>query len=77
LVLKKQYYCIKYSWAIYHTSRKYFSFGNNLYIYNNCRKNTSNYLGFPSSYNIPKNFELNGGKDHFAVKSYEVYEIEN
>lgn len=74
--LKEKYKCIKNIWAIYHEPKNYFSFGNNIYIYNNCTKNTSNYLSTPISYDIPKKFELNGGKNNFAVKSYEVYEIE-
>ena len=74
--LKEKYKCIKNSWAIYHSPKDYFSFGNNIYIYNKCTKNTSNYFGTPYSYDIPENFELNGGKNHFTVNSYEVYAIE-
>ena len=76
LDLKKKYNCIKNKWAICHNPNNYFSFGNNIYVYNNCTQNTSNYLNCPESYEIPKNYELNGGKNYFTVKSYEVYEIE-
>ena len=76
LDFKKKYNCIKNDWAIYHEPNEYFSFGNNIYIYNNCTKNSSNYIGTPFSYDIPKNYELNGGKNDFIVESYEVYKIE-
>ena len=75
LDFKKKYNCIKNDWATYHEPNNYFSFGNNIYIYNNCTQNNLNYVCSPVSYDIPKNYVLNGGKDNFTVKSYEVYEI--
>ena len=76
LDLKSKYKCIKFEHAIYYTNNSFFSFGDNLYIFNNCTTNKDNFLNFPSSYEIPKNYELNGGEDQFTVKSYEVYEVE-
>ena len=75
LDLKSKYRCIKYEKAIWYDT-SFFSFGNNLYIYNKCTQNKISNLGFPFSYDIPKNNELNGGKNNFTVKSYEVYEVE-
>ena len=76
LDLKSKYKCIKLEWAIY-SDNNYFSFGNNIYIYNNCTNNQNSYLSGPTtSYSIPNNNELNRGKNNFTVKSYEVYEIE-
>ena len=75
LDLKSKYKCIKLEWAIYYSNNSYFSFGNNLYIYNNCTTNKNSNLNSPSSYEIPKNYELNGGENKFVVKSYEVYEV--
>ena len=75
LDFKKKYNCIKNDWATYHEPNNYFSFGNNIYIYNNCTQNNLNYICSRVSYDIPKNYVLNGGKDNFTVKSYEVYEI--
>ena len=37
---------------------------------------TDNELCIPDSYDIPSNHELNGGKNYFQVRSYEVYKIE-
>ena len=75
LDLKSKYKCIKYKSAIWYIN-SYFSFGDNLYIFDNCTKNNKNYLNHPASYEIPKNNELNGGENNFTVKSYEVYEVE-
>ena len=76
LDLKNKYKCIAKEWAIYTWTNSYFSFGNNIYIYNMCTQNESSYLREPLSYDIPKNYELNGGKNKFVVKSYEVYQVE-
>ena len=50
--LKQKYKCIKTEKAIYYY-REYFSFGNNIYINNNCTKNNVSYLNNRNSYNIP------------------------
>ena len=76
LDLKKKYKCIVKNRAIYLNKNNYFSFGDNIYIYNNCTKIESNYLSIAYSYDIPKNYGLNGGKNNFIVKSYEVYQVE-
>ena len=76
LDLKQKYKCIKTEYAIYYSSGSYFSFGNNIYIHNNCTKNSNSKLNNPYSYNIPEKYGLNGGKNNFTVKYYEVYEIE-
>ena len=68
LDFKKKYNCIKNDWATYHEPNKYFSFGNNIYIYNNCTQNNLNYICSRVSYDIPINYVLNGGKDNFTVK---------
>ena len=75
LDFKNKYKCINKDRAIY-ISESYFSFGNNIYFNNNCSKNNGNYLNGPDSYDIPKKDELNGGKNYFIVKSYEVYQVE-
>ena len=53
LDLKSKYKCIKLEWAIYY-DYSYFSFGKNLYIYNNCTTNKNSSLSPPYSYEIPK-----------------------
>ena len=75
LDLNNKYNCIKKEWATY-SSTDYFSFGNNIYINNNYTKNESSNLSNAYSYDIPKNYGLNGGKNNFIVKSYEVYQVE-
>ena len=75
LDFKSKYKCIDYNKAIWYYN-SYFSFGNNLYIYDNCTKSKKNHLNGPSSYEIQKNYELNGGEDYFTVKNYEVFEVE-
>ena len=50
--LKQKYKCIKTEKAIYYY-REYFSFGNNIYINNNCTENNVSYLNNRNSYNIP------------------------
>ena len=75
LDLKSKYKCIKSEKALF-SSYYFFSFGNNIFIYNNCTKNKESSLENPVSYSIPYNYELNGGENNFTVKSYEVYEIE-
>ena len=76
LDLKSKYKCINFNQAIFSNGCYVFSFGNNLNIYNNCTKNKDSYLNSPSSYDIPRNYEMNGGEDKFTVKSYEIYEVE-
>ena len=77
LDLKQKYKCIKKEWATYRSNADfYFSFGNNIYIYNNCTKNSKNYLNTSHSYDIPEKYGLNGGKNDFTVQNYEVYLIE-
>ena len=48
---------------------------NAIVVYNNCTTNNSNYVG-NRTYDIPENYELNGGEYNFTVKSFEVYHIE-
>ena len=76
LDLKSKYKCINFNEAIFSNGCYVFSFGCNLYIYNNCTKNKESYLNSPYSYEIPRNYEMNGGEDKFTVKSYEIYEVE-
>ena len=52
-----------------------FGDGNDLQISNNCLHNNNSYNNCPSSFQTEKN-ELNGGKNNFTVKDYEVYSIQ-
>ena len=76
LDLKNKYKYINNIRDIYLCKNSYFSFGDIICIYNNCTKNKSNYLNISNSYDIPGYYGLNGGKNNFIVKSYEVYQVE-
>ena len=57
---------------------KYWEFGyffNAIAVTDNCTKNNGNYVG-NKTYDIPEQFELNGGEKYFTVKSFEIYHIE-
>ena len=57
---------------------KYWEFGhffNAIFVMDNCTKNNGNYVG-NKTYDIPEQYELNGGEKYFTVKSFEIYHIE-
>ena len=57
---------------------KYWEFGyffNAITVTDNCTKNNGNYVG-NKTYDIPEQYELNGGVKNFTVKSFEIYHIE-
>ena len=56
----------------------YWDFGysyNAIVVRENCTKNNKNYVG-NQTYDIPEQYELNGGEKYFTVKSFEIYHIE-
>ena len=58
---------------------KYWEFGyffNAITVTDNCTKNNGNYVG-NKTYDIPEQYELNGGVKNFTVKSFEIYHIES
>ena len=75
LDLKNKYKVINKNNAIYYC-QYFFSFGDNLLIYDKCTTNSKNYINGPSSYDIPKDFEMTGGKNNFIVSNYEIYNVE-
>ena len=53
-----------------------FGYGYNAIVVNeNCTKKNDNYVG-NKTYDIPEQYELNGGEKYFTVKSFEIYHIE-
>ena len=56
----------------------YWIFGysyNGIVVYDNCTKRNDNYVD-NKTYDIPEQYELNGGERKFTVKSFEIYHIE-
>ena len=75
---KKKYKVKNPKYAICASENNWWGFGpceNAIVIYNNCLKNSLNYVG-NGSYDIPQPYELNGGEKYFNVKSYEIFHIE-
>ena len=76
---KKRKYNIKQpEHAIGFRMNSYWDFGygyNAIVIWENCTKNNNNYVG-NKTYDIPEQYELNGGEKNFTVKSFEIYHIE-
>jgi hypothetical protein len=48
---------------------------NAIVVRENCTKRNDNYVG-NKTYDIPEQYELNGGEQYFIVKSFEIYHIE-
>ena len=77
---KKKKYLLKvdkinYAVCMWSDQGPSFGDGNDLQISNNCLHNNNSYNNCPSSFQTEKN-ELNGGKNNFTVKDYEVYSIQ-
>ena len=75
---KKKKYNIKEPEHAIGFSNSYWLFGygdNAIVCYNNCTKQNDNYVG-NKTYDIPEQYELNGGEKDFTVKSFEIYHIE-
>ena len=53
-----------------------FGYGDNaIVVLENCTKNNGNWVD-NKTYDIPEQYELNGGERNFTVKSFEIYHIE-
>ena len=53
-----------------------FGYSNNaIVVLENCTKNNGNWVD-NKTYDIPEQYELNGGELYFTVKSFEIYQIE-
>ena len=76
---KKRKYNIKQpEYAIYYGINSWWGFGpynNAIVVCENCTKNNNNYV-YNGTYDIPEQYELNGGEKYFTVKSFEIYHIE-
>ena len=75
---KKKKYNIKETEHAIGFSSDYWLFGysyNAIVCQNNCTKRNDNYVG-NKTYDIPEQYELNGGEKYFTVKSFEIYHIE-
>ena len=75
---KKKKYNIKETEHAIGFSNYYWLFGysyNAIVCQNNCTKRNDNYVG-NKTYDIPEQYELNGGEKDFTVKSFEIYHIE-
>ena len=76
---KKRKYNIKQpEYAIGLDMNYYWIFGysyNAIVVYDNCTKRNDNYVD-NKTYDIPEQYELNGGEKYFTVKSFEIYHIE-
>ena len=76
---KKRKYNIKQpEHAIYYGINSWWGFGpynNAIVVRENCTKNNDNHVG-NQTYDIPEQYELNGGEEYFTVKSFEIYHIE-
>ena len=75
---KKKYNIKQPEHAIGFKKNDFWLFGwssNAIVIYENCTKNNSNYVG-NGTYDIQKQYELNGGERNFAVKSFEIFFVE-
>ena len=76
---KKRKYNIKQpEHAIYYGINSWWGFGpynNAIVVLENCTKNNGNWVD-NKTYDIPEQYELNGGERYFTVKSFEIYHIE-
>ncbi len=76
---KKRKYKIKQpERAIGFSMNSWWLFGysyNAIVVYENCTKKNDNYV-YNQTYDIPEQYELNGGEQYFTVKSFEIYHIE-
>ena len=53
-----------------------FGYGNTtIIVLENCTKTNDNWVD-NKTYDIPEQYELNGGERNFTVKSFEIYHIE-
>ena len=48
---------------------------NAIVILDNCHQKNDNWVD-NKTYNIPEQYELNGGEKYFTVKSFEIYHVE-
>ena len=76
---KKRKYNIKQpEYAIGFGKDSWWGFGyhyNAIVVYENCTKRNDNWVD-NKTYDIPEQYELNGGERNFTVKSFEIYHIE-
>ena len=76
---KKRKYNIKQpEYAIGFGKDSWWGFGyhyNAIVVCENCTKKNDNFV-YNKTYDIPEQFELNGGEKYFTVKSFEIYHIE-
>ena len=57
------------------SGNKYFKFGNNIKIYDNCIMNSNNCVSYSKIYKN-SNPKINGDEVHFIVESFKAYQSE-
>ena len=75
---KKKYNIKNPEYAIGFENNYFWMFGysyNTIVCRNNCTKTNDNYVD-NKTYDIPEQYELNGGESNFTVKNFEIYHIE-
>ena len=75
---KKKYNIKQPEYAIGFCMNSWWLFGytyNAIVVLENCTKNNGNWVD-NKTYDIPEQYELNGGEKYFTVKSFEIYHVE-